>query len=275
MTLAKIFKKNKNIIIGAIHLPPLLGYKDFPGFDVALKNALADLKAFESGGVDGIIFENNYDIPHKIFVGASIISSMTFFGEKLRGATRLPIGVSVLWNDYCAAFAIAKTINAQFIRLPVFVDTVRTSYGVVRGDVSVVREYRKSIDAEQIALFTDIHVKHSVLLSHHTIEQSAQLAKKNGADGVIVTGRWTGDAPDFLELKRTRHMVGNFPILAGSGVDKSNIRKVFKIANGVIVSTALKGGKTRKGEVNVKGYGQRILKKKVAELIQHASLVKR
>jgi len=56
MTLAKVFRKNKNIIIGAIHLPPLLSYKDFPGLNIALKNALADLKAFESGGVDGVIF---------------------------------------------------------------------------------------------------------------------------------------------------------------------------------------------------------------------------
>src|SRR3989338_4736296 len=99
MTLAKVFRKNKNIIIGAIHLPPLLSYKDFPGLNIALKNALADLKAFESGGVDGVIFENNYDIPHKIFVSAPIISSMTFVGEKLRKATRLPLGVSTLWND--------------------------------------------------------------------------------------------------------------------------------------------------------------------------------
>ena len=59
MTLAKIFKKRKNIIIGAIHFPPLLGYKDFPGLDVALKNAFADLRALETGGADGVIFENN------------------------------------------------------------------------------------------------------------------------------------------------------------------------------------------------------------------------
>lgn len=61
----KIFKKKKKVIIGAVHFPPLLGYPGFPGFDVALKNAIFDLKAFEKGGVDGIIFENNYDIPHK------------------------------------------------------------------------------------------------------------------------------------------------------------------------------------------------------------------
>jgi Predicted TIM-barrel enzyme len=84
MQLSKIFTKNKKITIGAIHLPPLLGHKDFPGFNTALKNALADLKAFEDGGVDGIIFENNYNIPHQIVVDSLTVISMTFIGEKIK-----------------------------------------------------------------------------------------------------------------------------------------------------------------------------------------------
>ncbi len=47
----KIFKKKK-VIIGVIHFPPLVGYSEFPGFEVALNNALSDLKAFENGGVN-------------------------------------------------------------------------------------------------------------------------------------------------------------------------------------------------------------------------------
>jgi len=70
-----------------------LGYKNFPGFDIALKNALADLKTFKEGGADAIIFENNYDIPHKIIVGAPVFAAMTFLGKKLREATDMPMGV--------------------------------------------------------------------------------------------------------------------------------------------------------------------------------------
>ena len=43
---------------------------------------------------------------------------MTFIGEKLRKATKLPLGISVLWNDYDAALSIAKILNLQFIRIP-------------------------------------------------------------------------------------------------------------------------------------------------------------
>jgi membrane complex biogenesis BtpA family protein len=266
MKLSKIFKKNKNIIIGAIHLPPLLGYKEFPGFDIALKNAIADLKAFEDGGVDGVIFENNYDIPHKIFVDSSVISSMTFLGEKIRKATRLPLGISVLWNDYQSALSIAKILGLQFIRIPVFVDKVKTDYGIVQGEPKKIIDFRKSIGAENIALFTDIHVKHAKLLSKHDLITSAKLAIKNKSDAIIITGRWTGNAPAINEVEILRKSIGTFPVLIGSGLDKINAKSLFQFADGAIVSTSLKSGSKKSGEVNIKSYVQRIDKNRVKEL---------
>lgn len=266
MKLYKIFKKNKNIVIGAIHLPPLLGYKGFPGFNIALKNVFADLKALEKGGVDGIIFENNYDFPHKEFVDPAIVSSMTFIGEKLRKATKLPLGISVLWNDYDAALSIAKILNLQFIRIPVFVDKVKTDCGVIKGEPKKVIDFRKLIGAENVALFTDVHVKHSELLSKYDLLTSTKLAIKNKSDAIIITGNWTGDAPDLNQVKNLREKIKNFPILIGSGIDKSNIKNLFKFANGAIVSTSLKSGSEKIGAINVKSYLQRIDKKKVKKL---------
>ena len=269
MQLSKIFKNNKNIVIGAIHFPPLLGYKDFPGFDVALKNALADLKAFEKGGVDAVIFENNYDIPHKIFVDAHTVVSMTFLGEKLKNATKLPVGISVLWNDYKSALSIAKTLGLQFIRVPAFVDKALTSYGIAEGKPGEVINFRKSIDADNVAIFTDIHVKHAKLLSKHSLTASAKLAIKNRSDALILTGKWTGDAPDMNELKTLRKSVGKFPILIGSGADDENIKSLFRFANGAIVSTSLKKGGEKRSEVNVKPYSRRIDQSKVRNLIKN------
>ncbi len=268
MKLHKIFKKNNNIIIGAIHLPPLLGYKDFPGFDSALKNALADLKALEKGGVDGIIFENNYDIPHKETVDSCVVSAMTFTGEKIKQATKLPIGVSVLWNDYRAALSIAKTLDLQFIRIPVFVDKVTTDYGIINGNPKDVLTFRKFIRAEDVALFTDIHVKHAKLLSKNDLLSSARLAIESGSDAVILTGKWTGDAPDISEAILLKRNLKDFPIILGSGVDKHNSRELFTFAHGAIVSTSLKKGNSKSGEVNVKSYDQRIDSKKVTELVE-------
>jgi len=264
----KIFKKEKGIIIGAIHFPPLLGYPEFPGFVVALNNAVKDLKALEQGGVDAVIIENNYDIPHKILVGPETISAMTLLGIKVVSSTKLPVGVSVLWNDYQAALSIAKTIGAKFIRIPVFVDKVKTNYGIIEGRPQDVINFRKSLGAENIAIFADIHVKHAKILSKHDIQTSTKLAIKNKSDAVIVTGKWTGDAPDINKLIAVKGAAGNFPILLGSGTDEKNIRELLKYANGAIVSTSLKEGGVKKGEVNVKTWQQRIGRDKVKKLIK-------
>ncbi len=263
-----IFKKNKNIVIGAIHFSPLFGYPEFPGFDVCLKNALEDLKAFEDGGVDGIIIENNYDTPHKILVEKETIHLMIELGKEIKSKTKLPLGVSVLWNDYKAALTIAKEIGGQFIRVPVFVDNVRTNYGDIFANPKEILEYRKKIDAENIKLFTDIHVKHAQLLDKKTIEESAQEAIISGSDALIITGKWTGDAPNMEELERLRNTVADFPIFVGSGTAQDSVKDLFKYADGAIVSTSLKEGNIKDNEINVKVWKQRINKDKVVRLME-------
>lgn len=264
----QIFKKKNGVIIGAIHFPPLLGYSESPNFKISLNNALKDLKAFENGGVDGIIFENNYDIPHKETVGPETVAMMTSLGEKIKKETSLPVGVSVLWNDFRAALSISKTIGAKFIRIPVFVDKVKTDYGVITGDSKAVKDFQKKIGAEDITLLTDIQVKHAEILNKRPIEKSALEAIRNGTDALIVTGKWTGDAPNLDELAAVRKSVADFPIIIGSGADENNIDDLLKYANGAIVSTSLKAGNQNKKEVNLKTWKQRIDKNKVKKFIQ-------
>lgn len=266
----KIFRKSNKVLIGAIHFPPLLGYPDFPGFDIALENALSDLKALEDGGADAVILENNYDIPHTEFVGSGTVTSMAFLAGKIKEVAKIPVGISVLWNDYKTALCIAKALGLKFVRVPVFIDTVKTDYGIISGVSKDIINFRKSIKAEKVAIFTDIHVKHAELISRQDIVESANKAIKEGSDAIIVTGKWTGDAPNMDELKKVRKATGNFPILCGSGVDEKNVAKLFTMANGAIVSTSLKEGVIDKKEVNVKPYSARIDIDLVKNLVETA-----
>lgn len=265
--LQTIFKKNSHIIIGAVHLPPLLGYPRFPGLQAALSHAISDLRTLEKGGADGIIFENNYDIPHTPLANPGSIVSMALVGQELRKATQLPMGVNVLWNDFRAALALAKLLGLQFIRVPVFVDDVKTQYGTMRTTPREVIQTRTSLHAEDVALFTDIQVKHAKMISKRTLFQSAQLAIKAGSDALIVTGRWTGEAPVEEQLASLRAQIHSFPILVGSGLDAKNVSQLFRHANGGIVSTSLKQGAGSNSEVNIKSYRQRIDLQKVKRLV--------
>lgn len=262
-----ISTKSKKLI-GALHYPPLLGYPDFPGYEIAFKNALYDLQALENGGIDAIIVENNYDIPHKAFIAPQTAECMKILTQRLQKHTKLPMGISVLWNDYKTAFSIAKELGLSFIRVPVFVDDVETSYGKMFGNPKDVIATRKILKAEDIAIFADIHVKHSTVISKHSIEESAKRAIKEGADALIVTGKWTGDAPDLDKLTAVRKAVGDFPIFCGSGIDETNVAELFKIADGAIVSTSLKEGSTDTKQINMKPYDARISEEKTRRLVE-------
>lgn len=269
--LDKIFKKENNIVIGMVHFPPLLGYEDFPGREKCLEKSLNDAKILEHGGVDSVLIENNYDIPHKEFISKENVSLMTFLAEEISKSIDIPLGVNVLWNDYKAALLIAKAVRASFIRVPVFVDSVKTDYGKIFANPENIISFRKEIETEDILLFTDIHPKHAKMLQQKSISESALEAVEKGSNALILTGEWTGDAPSISNLKETRIAVGeNFPILVGSGATKDNVGILLKYADGVIVGTSLKTGlvQAKEKEVNLKPWQERISLEKTKEFVE-------
>ncbi|OGC69329.1 hypothetical protein A2415_03065 [candidate division WWE3 bacterium RIFOXYC1_FULL_39_7] len=252
--------KTKRPLIGMVHLAPLLGVTDAPEIEKNIENALKDATTLQKAGFDSIIIENNYDLPHDIFVKPNVVSSFTYVANEIAKEISIPIGICVLWNDFYSALSIAKLINASYVRVPVFVDNVKTNYGVVTGDASAVTNFRKQISAENIAIFTDIQVKHSELLNVRPLSESAKEAIKKDSDGLIVTGKWTGDAPKASDLEEVREAADKFPILIGSGADIDNLQTLTKYADGIIIGTAIKEGEslTKEQHVNLKGFDKRI-----------------
>jgi len=72
---------------------------------------------------------------------------------------------------------------------------VKPYCGLIKGTPKDVQRVRKNLRADGVAIYADIMVKHAEHISTHTLATSARKAIKAGADAVIVTGNWTGDAP--------------------------------------------------------------------------------
>jgi predicted TIM-barrel enzyme len=71
---------------------------------------------------------------------------MTQLALFCRQQTSLPLGICCLWNDWKSALAIAKVANLQFIRIPVFVDHVKTHYDYeIQERPKEILDYRKKI----------------------------------------------------------------------------------------------------------------------------------
>lgn len=234
----------KPIVIGMIHLAPLEGYPEYPGFDAVRSKFDLDLNSLLAGGVDAIMLENNYDIPHYEKALASTIPLLDQFCAMIREKTDKPLGLSVLWNDYHTALTLAHKNHLQFIRIPVFVDRVQTEYGVFEPQAEATVSLRKEIGADDVLIMADIQVKHAKHLIERPITEAAREAAQKGADALIVTGRWTGDPPTTQDVLDVRN-AGGLPVVLGSGITAENGKGYG--ADAIIVSTYFKGEKA-KGE---------------------------
>ena len=71
-----MISKNKKFVIGALHFMPLKDYQGYTDYRTIQEKAKADLKAFENGGVDFVIIENNYNLPHRIKETKEVVEMM-------------------------------------------------------------------------------------------------------------------------------------------------------------------------------------------------------
>src|SRR5579872_4162800 len=106
-----IFGRAKGVLIGVVHLLPLPGSPDYPGDGVEpiYERALADARAYQAAGFDGLIVENHGDIPFSKpeDIGPETAAHMAVAADLVRRETVLPLGINVLANAALDATAVA------------------------------------------------------------------------------------------------------------------------------------------------------------------------
>lgn len=232
-------------IIGVIHLPPLPGYRNSPGLDAIVGKALSDLEALEAGPVDAVLVENENDKPHRVEASSDTVAAMTRVTRELVvRAHRCRVGVEILLNDPEASLAVALCAGASFIRTDYFVDPMERPEhgGAMHIDPEALMAYRRRIGAGDVFVLADIQVKYARMLEARSLSQSAELARRHGADAVVVTGSETGDPPNVDAIRQAKSGARDVPVLIGSGLTAANARELLRASDGAIVGTSLKTG---------------------------------
>jgi len=233
-------------VVGVVHLLPLPGSPGFGGdLDLIREKAWGEVQALRQGGVDGIIIENFHDFPFcKLEITREQLSLMASIISSARKEVNIPLGVNVHFNDWKSEIALAYSCNAQFVRIEVFVDTVVTASGIVEPCCAEATRYRKLLGGEHlIEIWADVHPKYSRNLLPTSLQASAKMASDALADAIIVTGETTGVETPYADLQEVKDAV-NLPVFAGSGTNIENVSKTLAIADGVIVGSAFKDGKS-------------------------------
>jgi len=239
--------KNKKInkIIGMLHLQEFPKTKNFKIIEEIKKRALDDLLSLQSGGVDAVIIENEFECPispYGEFLTEKQKEIMFDIVDFLKPYIKVHLGFCVLLNDYKTALLLAKKFKGSFIRLDTFVDNIeRISDGIkIFPDAAAIIKFKKDIGAEKVEIWADIHVKHAKLLDKKTIEQSAKEAVLCGADKLIITGTWTGKPPKIKDISKIKKTCPNTPVMIGSGINGKNICKYRNLVDEYIIGSAFK-----------------------------------
>lgn len=238
--------RNDKAIIGMVHLIPLPGSPGYGGWSMSEieEQAIREAKIYEENGVDGVIVENMWDLPY--YSGASRIppeevAAHAVVARQVVKSVSIPVGITVIHNGGRAALGIAKAAGAKFMRVCLYTgaavwDTGEFDHGVAADLVRL----RKALYAEDIKFFVDIVKKHSVVFPGIDLVTHAKWADFYLADAVIVTGRMTGEPPSPEDVMKVKEVVGDTPVLVGSGLTPENAEKLLKYADGAIVGTYFK-----------------------------------
>jgi hypothetical protein len=242
--LAAIFGTPKPVI-GMVHCWPLPGAPGYDGYgvDAIIEAAIRDARALAEGGCDGLIVENMWDVPFRAgpHLPPESIATHAVVARAVGQAVDLPLGINLVHNGGVACLAIALAAGARFIRVCMLTGAgVWESGSIDEGCAADLLRRRKELGAEHVKLFADVDKKHSVRFPGIDLATHVEWTRFSGADGLIVSGKMTGDAPGLEKVREAKRLAGDLPLLVGSGADEHNAEAMQAIADGVIVGSSIK-----------------------------------
>ena len=244
---SRIFAGRKPII-GMVHVKALPGtplYDSRQGWQYIIDSALYDVEQLHSAGVDGIQIENQWDRPflREKDLGPETATCLTYIVAQARKATNLPLGMQVHINGCFQAMAIAKASGCGWVRAFELANAYVSNSGYIEAAGPQLMRYRRMIDAEDVMIFGDFHVKHGSharTADRGLVDQAHDIQEFLG-DAAIITGVATGSPPDAETCKRVKEHI-SIPLLIGSGLSVANLDLLWPSADGAIIGSSFKEG---------------------------------
>jgi membrane complex biogenesis BtpA family protein len=229
-------------IIAMCHLRALPGDPDYDaaaGVAWVVEKARADLLALQAGGVDAVLFSNEWSIPYLLTVEPVTTATMARVIGELRSDLRVPWGVNVLW-DAKATIELAVATGAHFAR-EIFSGVYASDFGLWNTHAGDTVRLRDRLGGKQIRLFYNIVPEAAQYLAGRDLAAIARSTEFNmRPDALCVSGLIAGAAADPHTLRKVKQAVESTPVFANTGVRPETIAAHLAIADGAVVGTSLK-----------------------------------
>lgn len=229
-------------IIAMCHLQAMPGdpyYDKEKGMKWVLEKAKEDVDALQKGGVDAIMFSNEYSLPYLTKVRCETVAAMARIIGELQPMLEVPYGVNCLW-DPIASLDLAVATDAKFVR-EIFTGVYASDFGLWDTNCGEVVRHQREIGAEKVKLLFNIVPEAAKYLADREIESIARTTVFNcRPDALCVSGATAGSATDPEILRRAKSAAGDTVVFANTGCRVETIENLLSIADGAVVGTTFK-----------------------------------
>ena len=232
----------KKPIIAMCHLNALPGdpyYDPKEGMQGVFDWARKDFHALQNGGVDAVMFSNEFSMPYLTKVETVTVAAMARVIGELMSEIRVPFGVNVLW-DPARSLDLAVSTGAKFVR-EIFSGVYASDFGLWDTNTGEVIRHQRAISASSVKLLFNIVPEAAVYLQSRDIVAIAKTTVFNHhPDALCVSGLTAGVETDASTLKLVKEAVPDTVVFANTGLKVSNVKEQLGIADGAVVGTTFK-----------------------------------
>lgn len=191
-------------IIALLHLDALPGDPGYCGdMKTVTEHARKDLLALQDGGVDGILFANEFSLPYQPVADIAVVSAMAYIIGKLKDEISVPFGVNVVKNPI-ATIDLGAATGAKFGR-SCFSGAYMGEYGVYVSNSGEAIRHRKALGIEDMKLLFKVNPEADAYLVQRDVQVVAKsIMFGDFADGLCVSGAAAGAEPDDVILQAIR-----------------------------------------------------------------------
>lgn len=229
-------------IIGLLHLDALPGDPGFCGdMNKVLNHAKTDLIALQNGGVDGILFANEFSLPYQPVTDIAVISAMAYIIGNLKELIKIPFGVNVVKNPI-ATIDLGTATGAKFAR-SCFSGAYMGEYGLYTSNSGEAIRHRKALGKEDMKLLFKVNPEADTYLVPRDIQVVTKSIMFGGfADGLCVSGAAAGVEPDDSILSKVHEvaMEKQVPVFCNTGCNHKNVKDKLKHCDAVCIGSAFK-----------------------------------
>lgn len=230
-------------LIAMIALQALPGAPLYDGDDQRIIDAaLSDLDHYKRAGVDAVLLENDFDLPYaRGPMSPKAVEVAKQVCTAVRAEWSGPMGLQFLEAANEDALVVANDSGLDFIRVEGFVYAHVGGAGIIEACAGPLLRKRADLGCTDIRVFADINKKHCAhaMTADLDIALEARQAELFMADGLVITGRFTGESADTSDLESVRDAT-SLPILIGSGMTPENVDQLVPMADAFIVGSTFR-----------------------------------